>query len=78
MIVDHKSRVKSDSATGIPPSPSEASTSERKLSIELPTPRQIYTAGSTVAGLIHLSSKEPERIQEIQVSLVCVVRSMRM
>ncbi|KAF8524218.1 hypothetical protein JB92DRAFT_1473418 [Gautieria morchelliformis] len=54
-----------------------ASTSERKLSVELPWPRQIYTVGSCVSGLVHLGTKDRDAIQEVQVSLVCVVRSTR-
>jgi hypothetical protein len=54
-----------------------ASTLNRKLSVELPTPRQIYTIGSTVSGMIQLGTKDRDSIQEVHVSLVCVVRSMR-
>ena len=52
-----------------------ASTSERKLSVELPSSKHIYTIGSTVTGLVHLGTKNRDIIQEVQVSLVCVVRS---
>ena len=52
-----------------------ASSSECKLSVELPSRRIIYTCGSNVAGIIRLGSKDRESVQEIQVSLVCIVRS---
>jgi hypothetical protein len=48
-------------------------TLDRKLSVELPLPRQIYTIGSTVSGLVHLGTKDHSAVQEVQVSLVCVV-----
>ena len=53
-----------------------ASTLNRKLSVELPTPRHIYTVGSDVSGIIQLGMKDRDSIQEVHVSLVCVVRSM--
>ena len=51
------------------------STSDRKLSIELPSSRQIYTIGSAVAGLVHLGTKDHDAIQKVHVSLVCAVRT---
>ncbi|GJJ10130.1 hypothetical protein Clacol_004356 [Clathrus columnatus] len=52
-----------------------SSSQDRKLSIELPIPKRIYTSGSLVSGIVHLSNKDPKYIQEIQVSLICSVRS---
>ncbi|KAF8574121.1 hypothetical protein K439DRAFT_1624582 [Ramaria rubella] len=75
MIVDQKSSGSSSKTPSLP-TMAIASTSERKLSVELPTPKQIYTVGSTVSGIIHLGTKEQELIQEVQVSLICAVRSV--
>ena len=66
---DHKSQDGSPSQAG-----ASASTSDRKLSIELPSSRQIYTIGSAVSGLVHLGTKERGAIQEVHASLVCIVR----
>ncbi|KAF8510120.1 hypothetical protein BU17DRAFT_98382 [Hysterangium stoloniferum] len=57
------------------PAPS-SSVSQRKLAVELPTPRRIYTTGSTVTGIVRLGTKDHESIEQIQVSLVCTVRSI--
>ena len=50
--------------------------SDQKLSIELSSPRQIYTRGSAVSGLVHLGTKKRDAIQEVHVSLVCMVCSI--
>ena len=67
---DHKSQDGSPSQAG-----ASASTSDLKLSIELPSSRQIYTIGSAVAGLVHLGTKDHDAIQKVHVSLVCTVRT---
>ena len=79
MILDSKPSTSEPSPQYLPylESSTLASTLDRKLSVELPTPRQIYTIGSTMSGIIHLSTKDRDSIQEVQVSLICVVRSMR-
>ncbi|KAF8504127.1 hypothetical protein JB92DRAFT_2969032 [Gautieria morchelliformis] len=71
-IADHKARAGSPSRWA----GAGSSTSERKLSVELPWPKQIYTVGSFVSGLVHLGTKDRDAIQDVQVSLVCVVHSM--
>ncbi|KAF8510121.1 hypothetical protein BU17DRAFT_98383 [Hysterangium stoloniferum] len=81
MIIDLKQHPDSSKEKGtLPPSapvpaPS-SSVAQRKLAVELPTPRQIYTTGSTVTGIVRLGTKDLESIEQIQVSLVCTVRTI--
>ena len=75
-MIDLKSQ--NDSESPLPEAEAETS-SDRKLSIELPSSRQIYTTGSVVSGLVHLGTKEhgsgARAIEEVRVSLVCAVHT---
>ncbi|KAF8512361.1 hypothetical protein BU17DRAFT_96338 [Hysterangium stoloniferum] len=79
MNIDLKQRPDSSTEKETLPSSVPAPSSfvaQRKLAVELPTPRQIYTTGSTVTGIVRLGTKDLESIEQIQVSLVCTVRSI--
>jgi hypothetical protein len=52
-----------------------SSTSEKKFWVELPVPRQLYTVGSAVSGMIHLGWKDRQDIAQIHAAIICTVRS---
>lgn len=52
-----------------------SSASDQNLSVELSSPKQLYTAGSTVTGIVHLGNKNHETIIEVNAAIICTVRS---